>query len=121
MAARVAAISAVPKLSCIHNWQKALTLNKTTDSGLAGYFRSSFEDMGGSVSLIAAYTSAVHDFSGILSAVAAADPEGVMARNRFNSITATTTVKVIRYRVFLPVVMRQATSSGELLCPRSMP
>jgi hypothetical protein len=30
----------------------------------------------------------------------------VTASNRFNSITATTTVKVIGYRVFLPVVMR---------------
>jgi len=44
-----------------------LTFNKTTDSGLAGYFRSAFEDMGGSVPLITVYTSAAHDFSGILS------------------------------------------------------
>jgi branched-chain amino acid transport system substrate-binding protein len=45
------------------------------NSGLAGYFKSAFEDMGGSVPLIAAYTSAVHDFSGILSAVTVADPD----------------------------------------------
>jgi branched-chain amino acid transport system substrate-binding protein len=45
----------------------------------------------------------------------------VTASNRFNSITTTTTVKVIGYRVFLPVVMRQATSLGESLRPRSMP
>jgi branched-chain amino acid transport system substrate-binding protein len=55
-------------------------------SGLAGYFRSAFEDMGGSVPVYEAYTSAVHDFSGILSTVAAADPDVLFLPEHYSRV-----------------------------------
>lgn len=45
--------------------------------GLAEFFRASFEEMGGTVTVFEAYTKEDMDFSAILSKVAAADPDAI--------------------------------------------
>ena len=55
----------------------AVTYNADSSyvSRLAGYFRSNFEGMGGSVPVYEAYTNDDHDFSEILGQVVTADPD----------------------------------------------
>jgi branched-chain amino acid transport system substrate-binding protein len=55
-------------------------------SGLASYFKSSFEGMGGTVPVFAAYTSDTHDFSGLLGEVNTADPDVLFLPDYFGKV-----------------------------------